>query len=63
MSTSLFLRYTRPRQPSCPICNKTVALETAKTDEDGHAVHEKCYLDKISGIIPPNSRKPPAKEY
>jgi len=28
----------------CPICNKLVAMESAKTDENGHAVHEDCYV-------------------
>ena len=36
---------------NCSICNKPVALEIAKTDEGGHAVHEECYLLKI-GITP-----------
>jgi hypothetical protein len=30
--------------PLCPVCNKPVPLETAKTDGDGCAVHEECYL-------------------
>lgn len=29
---------------NCSICYKPVALETAKTDEVGQAVHEECYL-------------------
>lgn len=33
--------------PVCPICNKSVVLESAKTDENGGAVHEECYLLKI----------------
>jgi hypothetical protein len=33
--------------PRCPICNKAVALETANTDEDGHAIHEECYILKL----------------
>jgi hypothetical protein len=28
----------------CSICDNLVALETAKTDEVGQAVHEECYL-------------------
>ena len=31
----------------CPICNNPVAMESAKTDENGHAVHEDCYVLKI----------------
>ena len=33
--------------PNCPMCNKSVALESAKTDENGKATHEECYLLKI----------------
>jgi len=33
--------------PACPICNAPVPLETAKTDEDGAAIHEQCYLLKV----------------
>jgi hypothetical protein len=44
----------------CPICNEPVKLETAKADEDGHPVHEDCYLDKLSGKIPVTVRRPPA---
>ena len=29
---------------NCSICHKPVALETAKTDEVGEAVHEECYI-------------------
>jgi hypothetical protein len=31
------------RFPICPICNEAVEIKTAKTDEDGKAVHEECY--------------------
>jgi hypothetical protein len=27
----------------CSLCNEPVELETAKTDENGSAVHEECY--------------------
>jgi len=30
----------------CSICNKRVNVETLKTDADGHAVHEECYLSR-----------------
>ena len=36
-----------PPQPLCPICNLTVSLERAKTDEHGRAIHEECYLLKV----------------
>ncbi len=32
---------------NCSICGKPVALETAKTDEAGHAAHGECYLLKL----------------
>jgi hypothetical protein len=41
--------------PTCHICNKPVALELARADEQGNTVHEGCYLLKISSkaTIPP----------
>jgi hypothetical protein len=33
-----------PELPLCPVCNKPVALESAKVDADGHAIHSECYL-------------------
>jgi hypothetical protein len=38
--------------PICPFCNEAVDLETTKTNEDGKAVHEECYIKSIS---PPRS--------
>jgi hypothetical protein len=35
------------RVPVCPICNQPVWLNEAKTDEDGQAIHEGCYVAKI----------------
>jgi len=35
------------RVPICSICNLPVPLNSAKTDEDGKAVHEDCYLTKL----------------
>ncbi len=32
------------RFPTCPLCNEPVELETTKTNEDGEAVHEECYV-------------------
>jgi hypothetical protein len=32
---------------NCSICHKRVALEVAKTDDVGQAVHEECYLLKL----------------
>jgi hypothetical protein len=33
--------------PNCSICNEPVDIKTAKTNEDGKAVHDKCYLDRL----------------
>jgi len=32
----------------CMICREPVALEIANTDEDGQAVHEHCYVQKMA---------------
>jgi hypothetical protein len=34
-------------QINCSICNQPVALEIAKTDDSGQAVHEECYVLKL----------------
>jgi hypothetical protein len=36
------------RLPRCCICNAPVLLETSKTDEYGQALHEECYVLKLS---------------
>ena len=33
--------------PVCYICGDSVPLEDCKTDENGNAVHEKCYLVRV----------------
>ena len=33
---------------ACRICRKPVAVETAKTDSYGQAVHEECYLVSLT---------------
>jgi hypothetical protein len=51
-----FLRFIRkPRLPNCRICNEPVEVETAKTDENGKAVHEDCYVRvlRLKKITPP----------
>lgn len=35
------------RLARCYLCDKPVPLEASKTDENGKAVHEECYLLKI----------------
>lgn len=38
----------RPRYSvHCSVCGKPLAVETAKTDGNGQAVHEECYLASI----------------
>lgn len=37
----------KPSPPYCRICGKPVAVETSKTDEDGKAIHEDCYVLKV----------------
>jgi hypothetical protein len=44
--------YPESRKASCPICKRPVSLERCKTDEDGRAIHEDCYVRKIcSGVM------------
>ncbi|MGA7402206.1 MAG: hypothetical protein WCC99_11805 [Candidatus Sulfotelmatobacter sp.] len=31
---------------ACAICNRSVTLESAKSDEYGRPVHEECYVSK-----------------
>jgi hypothetical protein len=38
----------KPALPACPICNKEVQPETAKTDEVGRTLHEDCYLLRLN---------------
>lgn len=38
----------RTRLVFCVICENPVALESCKTDEDGDAVHEACYISKVT---------------
>ena len=34
---------------TCRICGNEVSLETCKTDEGGHIVHEFCYTRRLAG--------------
>ncbi len=45
-------RVTR-QLPGCCICNSPVPLETSRTDENGQAVHEECYVLKVCGATEP----------
>jgi|HubBroStandDraft_5_1064220.scaffolds.fasta_scaffold37858_2 hypothetical protein len=42
----------RSRYPMCVICNEPVDLRTAKTNNEGQAVHEECYLMKMKNNPP-----------
>jgi hypothetical protein len=46
-------RQERDRKKSdyllCSICDNPVRLETSKADEFGKAVHEECYVLKVTG--------------
>lgn len=43
----LQLASTPGYNPECSICGKEVSLHDCKTDEQGRAVHEACYAEKI----------------
>jgi hypothetical protein len=47
-----------PLSPLCSLCHKPVELKTSKTDENGHAVHEECYLAKLKIAIEGTPPKP-----
>ena len=44
--TSTFLP-TVEHLPICSFCDRPVNLEVAKTDENGQAIHEECYVVKV----------------
>jgi hypothetical protein len=33
--------------PACWVCGNPVELEECNTDEEGRAVHEQCYVEKV----------------
>ena len=43
--------WSTQRLPNCCICNNPVSLESSKTDEDGQAVHEDCYVLKFCSTL------------
>jgi hypothetical protein len=45
--------------PTCPVCNERVKLETSKTDEHGHAIHEECYVSTLQRAL---ANTPPEPE-
>ena len=52
----LCLEVTMPN-PICDICHKPVKLEKSKTNELGKAVHEGCYLLRVTSEKAPSPRK------
>ena len=55
-------RHSRFGQFLCVICREPVNLEMAKTDADGQAIHEECYVEKISRLIPSKPKRWPVRE-
>jgi hypothetical protein len=43
----------QPWLPRCAICNKAVDLTESKTDEQGQAVHEACYVSMLTSTYKP----------
>src|SRR5215831_7702586 len=43
---------------TCSLCGKPVGLEECKTDGDGRAVHEVCYVDDVGVLQMPNPTAP-----
>ena len=37
----------KPSNLLCALCSKPLAIEHAKTDADGKAVHEECYFQQL----------------
>jgi hypothetical protein len=55
----LVLKMTDLNSPLCSICKKPIDLTVAKTDEDGKAIHEECYLLKFG--LKRNTARPPGR--
>jgi hypothetical protein len=45
--------------PICSVCQQPVRLETAKADENGKAVHEDCYLQRLMALLQSGGQKTP----
>lgn len=41
----------RQQNTRCSICGNSVSLETSKTDEQGSAVHEECYVGRTIALF------------
>jgi hypothetical protein len=42
--------------PRCVLCKESVELEQGKADEYGQAVHENCYVTKLTGQTSTHSK-------
>jgi hypothetical protein len=49
--TGAAIPWSTQRLPDCCICTNPVSLETSKTDENGQAVHEDCYVLKLCATL------------
>jgi uncharacterized protein YlaI len=46
---SQILKYSENHwRPQCVICQRSVELEESKTDEYGQAIHEECYVSRLT---------------
>lgn len=45
--------------PICSVCKQPVRLETAKSDENGKAVHEDSYLQRLMAFLQNGGRSTP----
>jgi hypothetical protein len=43
---------TKPQFHLCSVCHQDVELQSSKTDEFGQAVHEECYVPKVTSKFP-----------
>jgi hypothetical protein len=43
--------------PECAVCKKSVEIQESMADESGQAIHEECYVSKITKKSPVGSMK------
>ena len=46
----------------CRLCQKPVPVDTAKTDSEGKAIHEHCYLADITGEMNSSKTRRPKRD-
>jgi hypothetical protein len=49
--------------PVCHLCNEPVEINTAKTDADGKAIHEDCYIKSLNSPPKSSARIPNLKAF